>query len=1195
RLKDSQINFDANAGIYSGEEGYNISNLRQGRGLAVAGGLVGMIDKGMADAEGQPVKNAYIEYCAVTGGGTVKAYVGRGHVSNDYDGFRAYTGSAIGACFNIVKTSNNGDTSAGGQGDGDDSAYAVNNGQVNGIISNWTGTTQNNFQNENTIAHGQVFGSLGSNVGSCALLFDLISYRRGKGVDVDGNESPYKTLDSYRSHMLDGWLGMYPKTEGGEVYVRLVGDANSTYDFRIHAIANNSSITDQQMLAENLGTTDGKQYTLSNGQAGNIIWRATFGETERISLMTSMPTYAESKLVTSKTAGNYEYSFGNITTLSYENTNGSTLSKQYDGKKAILNRPNVVSALGIQLEEYGDNEWTILRNGVATSSDMSGTALPGAYVMSVQAEEQTYIPLGYYSETQKVAAWKPSDNYKFNIIEGVLTYGSGTVVTENWSKSATFELVMKSEEDFDSIRYVRNGTIVMDSADKFVKNGNRATITIDESTGKNGMAYSFIAYAKDGDKEIIVARTKQSEDRNVKIDNENPEISEILYYARNAKGEETPLSESELSTWRTDRVVARYNVIDTKSGIKFAPTSISEPGIKINNTKLADGSYDVEVTISKNSKYVITYTDNNGNTLDVNLQADVDYMTALPSLAYYTQTYPVSDYGYSTRGARIRFNPTIGCSQWQLQYSWQKNPDGSDKWEVAMAQDANGNNTDDEYILKGSSQQSFLINWNMGDPVRKTGADFKMKIVNLQGLYDDVYLSKGGVVTDNGFVGKYCINFKQASIYVDKSFKGITVSSEDDYNGKSVAELIATCTDAELDKIFNKTYDGTDKYVGRYETYDGKDKYVGSYEFYVNIKYSTDERNQANDFAKNNGIGVLYAPAYIAYPDDIDTSIKVELRYESENAANRVKLYATFAPDSLDAEKYDIFFADNSMINFDNSYTIVDEDITSARIEVPMATKIKVYEKIIYLEHDAIGLENVYYYGDTVPETVVANIGIKDYPLTIKLTSDAQKIVGIGFYDVKGEVITPLNGNIKIIEVVGQKIEIAPLPVPIDIEMDGDKNIPVSVPASKEHLFTAKYTDINGKTQNAKVKLEMGGETVIDKTIFKKGNYTITVYIEDENYTVKDGYIGDDGFMVNDGTYKFYFSIRQGKLELAMGVNVVEYNDGNPINYNPGIPAGMKEGIFDRADLSYVYYPYLPGAQYDAATRTVKGEWDREN
>ena len=77
-IKNSQINIADNAGVYSGVEGPRLDNgLWDGWGLAVAGGLVGKMDKGMAETEGGEIKNSRMEYCAVTGGGTVKAYVSR--------------------------------------------------------------------------------------------------------------------------------------------------------------------------------------------------------------------------------------------------------------------------------------------------------------------------------------------------------------------------------------------------------------------------------------------------------------------------------------------------------------------------------------------------------------------------------------------------------------------------------------------------------------------------------------------------------------------------------------------------------------------------------------------------------------------------------------------------------------------------------------------------------------------------------------------------------------------------------------------------------------------------------------------------------------------------------------------------------------------------------------------------------------
>ena len=1171
-MKNSQIDIAENAGIYCGVAGSADGTWAltdDMASLAVAGGLIGKIDQGVMD--GDVVKNAVVEYCAVTGSGTIKAIANKAKGNDSY--YRAYSGGAIGACFNIAKAVDG--VEDGGKNSG--TKHIVNKGQVKGIISTWTGVSQNNYQNANNTSYGQLFGSVGENIASCALLYDLIALRASNGVDTS-NEANI-SLDSFRSNVLLSWVAIYPKTEGGEVIVRLNNDSSTRYDLRIHAFANGSDMDDAKLLADDIGSTDGKQYTLANGARGNIIWLATLGSTERISLMKSMPTYAESKLITASTTGNYEYSFGSMTTLSFENTNGEKLTREYKGKNAILNRPRVSATSGVTLEEYKDNEWQILRNGVATSSDMSGTALPGMYSMTVKAEEDTYIDLGYYSESQRIAAWAPT-KYTFTITEGELKYGAGTYVADTWSNYATFELQMGSEHDFETVRYVRNGTIVMDSADEFSKAGNSATITIKESTGKNGMAYSFIAYVKDGDNDIVVARTKSSEDKLVKIDNEAPEISEISYFVRDSQGHDTPILESDLSTWRKDRIVVRYNISDTKSGIKFAPSSQSNPQIK--NTRCADGSYDVEVILTKNQTYTIKYTDNIGNVHPVELQANVDYMLAEPSLALSNLTYLTSDYGYSTQGATIRFNPTVGCSDWQLQYCWQKNPDGSDKWEDAMAQDVNGMDTDKSYIINSMGEKSYLVNWNMGDPIRSISNPFKMRMVNKQGLYDDVYFSRSGVVTDNGLVGSFIINFKVASIYIDNSLKSVYVSGGN-YNGRSIADIIANENVTDLEKFFNKTYDGNTNYVGNSS-------------FYINIDFGADQREHIMQYAEESGIGVLYTPAYISYPEDISTRIKVDLKYESANASDDVKLYATFAADEAITERYNLYFAKNSEIKFDDAYTIVGDSITSSTCPIRMATTTKIYKYKYTIQLEEVkGLSNVYHYGETVPDTIEVNVGVKNEPITVKLDCLAQTVQPVSDtgYWCDGKVITDLGGNMEL-TVKGKLIYIEALPVPVDIKMDGGYNIPTSVNAGASHTFTATYEDIYGKTQNATVELSMGDETVTNSAIYKTGEYTIVISIDDKNYSVKDSYI-EDGKVVDDPTYKFYFYIKQGKLPLAMGVNVVEYNAGNGIHYDPGVPSNLNEGLFNKADLQFTYYPYFDGWTIDANTRVIKGDWDRLN
>lgn len=1177
-LKNSQIDIDENAGIYCGVEGYPIGSTKQGKGLAVAGGLVGKIDKGVMDTTSQAMKNACVEYCAVTGAGTIKGFVARarvGNIGNDGGGYRAYTGGAIGGCFNITSDQKNGALQDGGKNSTPN--HSINKGQINGIISTWTGVSQNNYENQKNISYGQLFGSVGQDVvQSIAVLYDLIGLRSDLGVDVTNADNT--SIDAYNSNVISKWVGIYPKTEGGEVLVRLIGDATSDYDMRIHAFANGSDMNDEALLAEDLGDTDGKKYAFSEGQTGNIIWKANLDDKILIDLEKTMPIYAESKLITSRANGNYEYSFGSITTITFENTNGNSLSRGYEGKNAVLSKPRVVAESGITVEDYEDDEWTILRDGVRTT--ISGTALPGFYSMNVTAKEKTYVDMGYYSEDQRVAAWKSSSDYLFKITSGVLNYGSNTKISPSWDAEARFELTMASRDDFDTVRYVLGGQVIMESASEFVKNNNSATITIRESTGKNGTAYSFIAYVNDNGTDIPVAETKEA--MTVKIDKEEPEVSEITYYVRNSAGKETKISESDLSTWRKDRVVAEYTVNDTKSGIRYADSMIA--GADIVNRRQADGSYKVRVTLSRNEPVDIKYTDEIGNSKTVTLQANVDYMLATPTLALASVWYPYrSSYGYSTDGARIRFNPTVGCSDWLLQYSWEKDENGKDKWEDAMAE---GSHTE-KYRIQGTTQQSFLIDWNIYDPVKKIGADFKLRMVNVQGLYGDakdhaVYLSDDGKVTDNGFVGSFVINYKVASIYVDNSLKAVKVRSGDRFNGKSLYEIINS---EDKDDFFNKTYDGSDLYNKR-----------GNTTFYIDVKYLAADRQNINEYVKN-GVGVLYSPAYIAYQRDVDEQIEVKLRYESANVRECNNLIATF--DTV-LEKYDLYFADNAKIDFTNAYKTIDEELFSSACAIKNVKiePVEVEGGKIYLA-GVDELSEPLKYGDKIPSTVEVFIGIKNQPIVIQLDCKAANSicpVSEEGYVCTGKIISDLGGNIKEPEIVGTQIIIEPKPVSVDIKMDGKDDLPQSAKAGQSHTVTATYTLIDGKTKrNADVELDMGdGAPVKNASIYKLGRYKITISIKDPNYCVKDTYRDENGRVVDDEKYVFYFSILQGQLALKMGINEVEYKGGEKIAYNPGVPT-LAEGLFQDSDLSYTYYPYFIGADYDATTKKIKGEWDRKS
>ena len=280
--------------------------------LAVVGGVLGKIDQSRSD--GDTVHAAVLQYCAISGTGMVKALANKAQGNNDY--YRAYSGGVVGACLNV--TADNGGIQDGGKESG--TQHSVEPNQIKSIISDWTGLSQNNYQNEEATITGQLFGSIGSNVKNCVVLYDLLSERANKGYTN-------KTLDSFRSGVLTTWVGAYPMSEDGEVIVRFNSDETSIYDIRIHAISDGyDDYTDAKLLSVAMGNNRNTQYNMTNGTEGRFIWESNFGSSERLNLRIANPVVAEILTVSANVTDvvNYTWSFGTMTTLSFTNTNGTT-------------------------------------------------------------------------------------------------------------------------------------------------------------------------------------------------------------------------------------------------------------------------------------------------------------------------------------------------------------------------------------------------------------------------------------------------------------------------------------------------------------------------------------------------------------------------------------------------------------------------------------------------------------------------------------------------------------------------------------------------------------------------------------------------------------------------------------------------------------------------------------------------------
>lgn len=1175
-ISNVQVDIASGTGIFGAAQGRTVAGLtNQGACLVATGGIVGKIDKGSGFVDGV-LRDGKVEYCAVTGNGEVKATVGRANRDKKYR-YAAYSGAAVGACVDVTGATEG--LCDGGENSG--VKHFINDGQIRGIISSWQGTIQNNNLNENRTVSGQLFGSIGSNVESCAVLYDLISYRQKNDGQVLS-----ETLDSSRSKAVKNWVAAYPTTLGGTMSVRYERSAN--FDIRVQILSDGYDLSDEDLEKVDMsGITSGmKKYYLDQNTAGSVIWRATFdtrtgGLTDHINFDVERPMYAEILMLNSQDTGAYTYSFGNMITLSYKDTNGedNILFRPYRGvgEGTQLQLPEVVVTSGVQgSQPYTADNWKIYRNGVLTS--IENTNLPGDYTMrvGVDTDMMTY---GYYNEDERIIAWQPAQDYKFKITKGELRYGAQTTTSKEWIRDFIFELTMDRAEDFDIIKYQRNGSFVENGdpleffEKEFRREGTGAILDTKSlwdqgirdnnwGTGKNGMAYSFAAYKYDNSaqKYILVAET--SESITLKVDREGPELSEITYYYLDSNNDKHELEEEDLKEWRKEKVIAEFDVTDNnKSGIYTATTITG-----VTQNKETDTGYHITVTLSTAEPIDLVYVDRCTNETSIRLQANVDAVN--PSLNYSGMFYSEGSIGYSTKGATIQYQPFFGSSDWYLQYSYEKDAQGNDIW-----------HTREGKMVGSGSLRSFTVNWNMGSINPRKPADFKMRMVNDAGLYEPVYMTgtkENGTAISGGLVGSFVISYKYADIYIDNML-GAMIISDGEFAGKSVEELLASGNSQALENYFNKTYDSTDGYVG---------KTVFEIDLTVNNLSAPHEEGSTEKY----NVGVLYTAAYVLKPQPFTpTKAKVVLKYDDSSAGNR-KLLITAYLEGQEADRYNIYFADNSKIDFDDIYTTVPDDQSfevcdriSARIEPKYYT--------IDLK-DNKTFKSTYEYGDDIPSEIEVAIPDTQDTVRVQLSTEARKGQPVGNnYGVTGTVVTDLGGNMNL-SVSAGTIAIVPKPVAIDVRFNDSPDIPTSVTAGTTPKFTAFYTDLSGNRQSASIKVKLGDKELTELFIRELGLYEIIVSIPDPNYTVKDGYLVGNEY-VQDGTFRFYFTVSQGTLNLRMGINSAEYT-GAGVNYNPGVPDGYGDFFDPNKQLAYTYYPYLSGAEYDAASGVIKGQYSRE-
>ena len=755
-ISNSQVHIESNAGVSAFAEGRRTSVTDAwGTGTAAAG-ILGKIQQG----------DSKVMYCALTGSGTIRA---TSNTSMNPEGKWAYAGGAIATSANI----------------NDDVTFdstIVNEGQIQGIISSWTGQRNDNFGQNSKSVNGLLFDAVGSNVQSCAVLYDLKKFTQQSG-------TPYTTLDS--GGKIENWTEIFPTSIDGTLSVRYDRSA-ALYDLRIEAVADGHDSEKQAISEHDMSGTPVPyyKYFLGEGSTGKIIWSGVFikngAPTNHIDMSLDQPIYAEIYMLKASDYGVFNYTFGTMGELEYTDSgnvvNGQYV-KKYTGQSGVLKLPNVAFKGNIQAQ--GEFVWEVLRDGVAT--DINQSYMPGTYKMrtSVKMGTNTY---GYFNESERIIAWQPKNDYVFTITQGDLSFGAGTTESSDWERQYTFVLEMPQANDFDLLRYQQNG-IFADEQIEVSDTERSATITTTQGTGKNGMQYTFYAYKYDENIQdyVVVA---VSSTKTAKIDNEAPEIYDVQYFVENSEGTRTPISQATLSDWRKEKVIVTYMVSDnSKSGIN----SVQDIN-GVTNNELVGEDYKVTLTLSDNTAYKLNYVDRAGNSTEFDVQANVDLVSGSLNAAIrnYTQHSEING-RFDYDGFSINATSSIGNSGWTMYISEATDENGEDIWKE-FGEVVNGDYT-------------YIVDWNVGDYEQFLPATMKMKMVNNAGLYDDVYVQVGA--NEPGVLGNFLVYIKVADIYVNDTLESIV-----DESGNTLQSLLAN------PEFFNKVYDGTQDYTAHKFTVD---------------------------------------------------------------------------------------------------------------------------------------------------------------------------------------------------------------------------------------------------------------------------------------------------------------------------------------------------------------------------------------
>ena len=1090
------------------------------KALAVAGGLAG----GIKPAD----DSARITNCSLKGSGVVRANIAHDTGSKrNNDGGYGFSGGAVGATMIINAV------------DGY-STEAIKAGQIDGIISAWTGSSARfrfNSLSEAVSSEKSIAGGLFDNIGSSpevknvVILYDYIGLVQSQSND---NGKTYTTLDTCGDNTTGSiaygsWTEIYKTTTYGTLNVMY--DYSRTEDpIRVEAISegffDGDNYTGTGSIDDEITSTS-KNFSLDDTKTGlgKFIWSVQYASNERgvadgTVIKASDKVGAQIFKLSGNRKGAVIYTFGEKVEASFQDTNTvvntsnfiTNNAKYYNG--ATINAPKLVLTRNTGEEVVLNSDAYIMTTKLTllddnkeetaytySITDQADTYIPGLYTYSIkinvtERDGTTATDFIYYDDTACVLAeYDENFIYQYAIYQGTSSMFTATNLSsaDNWASSDTITLSYLNKAGVMQYYTYKKGNGTESIYNAVDEASANVTLTVNES-GK--FTYNFNAYIENplyvedsGAPEFLKIGTTSAQ---CFVDNAAPIIKSVKYYEydESAVDHKGPsLSTSDLNEWLTTDVLITYEVNDSSmSGIDSGSGHTN-----FNEVTASKWSCSLKLD-GKNSSQTIYYTDKAGNTVEKTFSVRIDTtkteLTNVFALNYSEYLVYYATMEYCPDSVKINFIPVFGASGAYLQYSYEQDENNEDIW------------INYEKEIKSNQANTFILDFEI------TNATFKMRLVSTEGIYATSYANGNGYVTNGASDYEESIRW---TINVVIAYMSITLDNI--YYGD---KALSSMTSDDLGSLFSKNYDAKDVA-----------------DISLTVKVYKDGTNDE----LNSTTTILYSDKYsIASPDILTDYTKVTAVYSSANAGSRQISISVEGTDAYEG-KYLFFFTDGReftdftiLLKESKVYDQITTTISPSTINVAMAS---------YTDQ----LKSSYVYGTEIPTTIKVDGEAGDV-VTLKVVSDAQctyengKIVAypnVGTYTVSADFIKD-EGNY-VLNVTSSDLVITQKPVSVLTTLDGVKGYsPTLTYDGVSHKIEGTYTDVFGETQNATIKYYFDTEcnNLASEDVISVINvYYVKLTIDDENYSV------------SNSKNPITFSIVKGYLSLDLTAQTYEYSGYN--------------------------------------------------